>query len=60
MLNPARALGPAFVINKQWDSHWVFWLGPSLGATLAVAIFEFIFNAKRHKRPKDSIDGGKL
>lgn len=58
MLNPARALGPAFVTNKQWDSHWVFWLGPVFGAILATVIFEFIFNAKRHKRPKDSIDGG--
>lgn len=59
MLNPARALGPAFVMNKLWENHWVFWLGPVIGGVLAAFIYEFIFNAKRHgKRPKDSINGG--
>ncbi|KAK6618093.1 hypothetical protein RUM44_002535 [Polyplax serrata] len=58
MLNPARALGPAFVMNRLWDSHWVFWFGPVLGGIIAAIIHEFIFNSKRHgKRPADSIDG---
>ncbi|BES92491.1 Major intrinsic protein [Nesidiocoris tenuis] len=56
-LNPARALGPAFVMNK-WDNHWVFWFGPIIGGISAGLIYEFIFNPKRHyKRSKDSIDG---
>lgn len=59
MLNPARALGPAFVMNKLWDNHWVFWFGPIFGSILAAVIYKFIFNSKRHnKRPNDSIDGG--
>lgn len=61
MLNPARALGPVFVWNKLWENHWVFWFGPVAGGVLAAVIYEFIFNSRRHaKRPKDSIDGGKL
>ncbi|CAF1048467.1 unnamed protein product [Didymodactylos carnosus] len=35
-LNPARSLGPAIFAN-QWDNHYVFWIGPILGAVLAGA-----------------------
>ena len=49
-LNPARALGPAFVANRllivlfaclhlrkfsRWNLHWVHWVGPLLGAACA-------------------------
>nr|CAH7722501.1 unnamed protein product [Callosobruchus chinensis] len=54
-LNPARSLGPAFVLNK-WESHWVYWLGPLLGGVLAGIIYEYIFNPKRHKRAKQTQD----
>ncbi|OJD35792.1 mip family channel protein [Diplodia corticola] len=41
-LNPARSFGPC-VVNGQWDSeHWIYWLGPALGAVLAVLFYEFI------------------
>jgi aquaporin Z len=32
--NPARSLGPA-VISGQWDSWWIYWIGPFTGALLA-------------------------
>ncbi|EDQ93152.1 uncharacterized protein MONBRDRAFT_2529, partial [Monosiga brevicollis MX1] len=32
-LNPARSFGAA-VIADEWDSHWVYWLGPIVGAML--------------------------
>ena len=35
--NPARTLGPA-VIAGLWSGWWVYWLGPVLGALLAVAV----------------------
>jgi aquaporin Z len=35
--NPARSLGPA-VVASEWRSWWVYWLGPTLGALLAVAV----------------------
>nr|CAD7415417.1 unnamed protein product [Timema poppensis] len=56
-LNPAKALGPAFVMNK-WESHWVHWFGPILGGLMSGFIYEFIFNPRRHtKKSKESIDG---
>ncbi len=35
--NPARSLGPA-VISADWHSWWVYWIGPVLGALIAVAL----------------------
>lgn len=50
-LNPARSLGPAFVLNK-WDNHWVYWLGPITGGIISGLIYEYIFNPKRHIKSK--------
>jgi len=47
-LNPARALGPAFVANK-FELHWVFWVGPILGGICGAFCYQFIFNV--HKSP---------
>ncbi|CAB3384013.1 Hypothetical predicted protein [Cloeon dipterum] len=53
-LNPARALGPSFVLHR-WEAHWVFWVGPLLGALLAGALYEFILNpSKFNQRNKGS------
>jgi hypothetical protein len=43
-LNPARALGPAVVVTRCGFSraHWVYWLGPALGAALAAAFYIFV------------------
>ncbi len=35
--NPARSLGPALV-SGDWRAQWVYWVGPPLGAALAVAL----------------------
>ena len=34
--NPARSLGPA-VVASDWQSWWVSWVGPAVGALVAVA-----------------------
>ncbi|XP_032569418.1 LOW QUALITY PROTEIN: lens fiber major intrinsic protein-like [Chiroxiphia lanceolata] len=49
-MNPARALGPALVTGV-WDHHWVYWLGPVLGALLAGLTYEFVLapGASREK-----------
>ncbi|KAJ7970119.1 Aquaporin (Major intrinsic protein family) [Quillaja saponaria] len=40
-MNPARAFGPALV-GWRWDNHWIYWLGPFLGAGLAGLIYEYM------------------
>lgn len=37
-LNTARSFGPA-VVTRFDDSHWVYWLGPTLGAVLASVVY---------------------
>ncbi|KAK5109869.1 hypothetical protein LTR62_006476 [Meristemomyces frigidus] len=41
-LNPARSFGPC-VITGTWDKeHWVYWVGPAIGAIAAVCFYKFI------------------
>nr|QKE23109.1 aquaporin 14 [Regalecus glesne] len=49
-MNPARSLGPA-IITGYWENHWVYWIGPVLGALLAGVSHEFFFanSASRQK-----------
>ncbi|XP_068853859.1 aquaporin-2-like [Aphelocoma coerulescens] len=49
-MNPARSLGPA-IVTGVWDDHWVYWLGPVLGAVLAGLSYEFVLapGASREK-----------
>lgn len=41
-LNPARSLGPSFVLSK-WDNHWVYWAGSLIGAAIAGVAYRFVF-----------------
>ncbi|KAL8948569.1 MAG: hypothetical protein Q9222_005255 [Ikaeria aurantiellina] len=41
-LNPARTFGPCVVLHSFYHYHWVYWLGPVLGALLASAFYKFI------------------
>ncbi|KAI5084288.1 hypothetical protein GOP47_0000457 [Adiantum capillus-veneris] len=41
-LNPARSFGPALV-SWSWDDHWIYWVGPILGAALAGVVYELIY-----------------
>jgi len=43
-INPARSFGPSLVMNK-FDDHWVFWVGPILGALLAAIQYRFMFSS---------------
>ena len=40
-MNPARSLGPAVVTGFE-GYHWIYWLGPALGAGLASGAFALI------------------
>ncbi|GAB6019915.1 hypothetical protein CHUAL_001446 [Chamberlinius hualienensis] len=46
-LNPARALGPAFVMNR-WTNHWVYWGGPLIGAILAGLTYEYVLDSRKN------------
>jgi len=41
-MNPARSFGPA-VVNNCWDDHWVYWIGPLVGSTVAAVTAQVIF-----------------
>ncbi|KKA27749.1 hypothetical protein TD95_001268 [Thielaviopsis punctulata] len=40
-INPARALGPAVIAGFP-GYHWIYWLGPLMGALLAYAVYKVL------------------
>ncbi|GAU33646.1 hypothetical protein TSUD_310540 [Trifolium subterraneum] len=46
-INPARSFGAAVIFNnaKVWDDHWIFWVGPFVGAAAAAAYHQYILRA---------------
>ena len=41
-VNPARSFGPAVVEHYFPIYHWIYWLGPGLGAFLASGFYKFV------------------
>jgi len=41
-LNPARSFGPSVVLRTFTHYHWIYWLGPAMGATIAAGFYKFI------------------
>ncbi|KAM8966558.1 aquaporin-4-like [Pelodytes ibericus] len=41
-MNPARSLGPAVILWK-WENHWIYWIGPIIGAICAGAAYDYIY-----------------
>eukprot|EP00253_Pinus_taeda_P002471 PITA_02471 len=46
-INPARSFGAAVIYGhkKSWDDHWIFWVGPLIGATVAAAFHKYVIRA---------------
>ncbi|KAA8516312.1 hypothetical protein F0562_016605 [Nyssa sinensis] len=46
-INPARSLGAAIIYNREhaWDDHWIFWVGPFVGAALAAVYHQIVIRA---------------
>ncbi|XP_061074714.1 aquaporin-4-like [Conger conger] len=55
-MNPARSLGPA-IITGNWDDHWVYWLGPILGAVIAAVLHKYFLHPSL-KKP--AVDGDRV
>ncbi|XP_051151347.1 probable aquaporin PIP-type pTOM75 [Andrographis paniculata] len=46
-INPARSLGAAIIFNREhaWNDHWIFWVGPFIGALLAAIYHQIVIRA---------------
>ena len=46
-INPARSIGAAVIFNneKAWHNHWIFWVGPFVGAAIAAFYHQYILRA---------------
>ncbi|CAN6471354.1 unnamed protein product [Victoria cruziana] len=46
-INPARSLGAAIIFNRHdgWKDHWIFWVGPFIGAALAAIYHQIVIRA---------------
>ncbi|EIW72441.1 hypothetical protein TREMEDRAFT_16454, partial [Tremella mesenterica DSM 1558] len=41
-LNPARSFGPSVVLKTFEHYHWIYWLGPAMGAVIAAGFFRML------------------
>jgi len=46
-MNPARSFGPALATGT-WSSHWIYWVAPLAGATLAVWTYDYLRQGTSH------------
>lgn len=44
-MNPARSFGSA-VLTKNFQHHWIFWVGPMIGGAAAAIIYDFILSPR--------------
>ena len=55
--NPARSLGPAlFGGSVPLSVYWVYLVGPSLGAVLAVWMYEMVRGGERYAQGAGVVD----
>jgi MIP family channel proteins len=40
-MNPARSFGPALIAGV-WQAHWVYWIGPLLGASCGALLYQLL------------------
>ncbi len=47
VMNPARAFGPSLIQagDGNWGEHWIYWVGPVVGAVLAALLYNDVLLA---------------
>ncbi|CAN6167835.1 unnamed protein product [Urochloa humidicola] len=48
-INPARSFGPAVIYGGAWQNHWIFWVGPLIGATVAALYHKLVLRGEAVK-----------
>jgi aquaporin related protein len=58
-LNPARSFGPAVAATQFFRYHWIYWIGPFLGAAVAAGFYRFVkfFDYEQVNPGQDSAGG---
>ncbi|XP_057290323.1 lens fiber major intrinsic protein-like [Hydractinia symbiolongicarpus] len=51
-MNPVRAFAPGIIMN-QLSNHWVYWVGPLVGALLGSLSYEFVFKLENDDSKRD-------
>jgi aquaporin Z len=57
-MNPARSTGPALA-TADFGSLWIYWLGPLIGAGIAVAFMGFVHRERHHVHKAEEAAQGK-
>ncbi|KAK4551251.1 hypothetical protein LTR86_011272 [Recurvomyces mirabilis] len=59
-LNPVRSFGPCVVGTNFQSYHWIYWVGPFLGALMSAGYYGFVkyFNYEQANPGQDSAGGG--
>ncbi|KAJ4325617.1 Aquaporin-1 [Neodidymelliopsis sp. IMI 364377] len=55
-LNPARSFGPCVALRNFNGYHWIYWVGPLLGALLAVLLYRLL-KALEYETANPDADG---
>ncbi|KAG5313852.1 AQP protein, partial [Acromyrmex insinuator] len=50
-MNPVRSFAPA-LWNGNWKDHWIYWVGPILGALLGTFAYQLLFTETQPNRKK--------
>ncbi|KAF5297705.1 hypothetical protein FQA39_LY12036 [Lamprigera yunnana] len=54
-MNTARSFAPA-LFNNNWDLHWVYWVGPNVGAVIGTYLYKWVFE----NAPEEDLNEDKL
>lgn len=54
-MNPARSLAPA-LFNNYWQHHWVYWIGPIMGAVQGATLYKYVFSVTNEEVENDATE----